>query len=55
MENEVRWRCEVLAAYKQPSLVIVHSGELPKTTTKKIKRAKVRALVNELRRKNHDA
>jgi long-chain acyl-CoA synthetase len=55
MEDEVSRRCKVLAGYKQPSCVIVHSGELPTTTTKKIKRTEVRALVNELRRENHDA
>ena len=54
MEDEVSLRCKVLAGYKQPSCVIVHSGELPTTTTKKIKRTEVRALVNELRREKHD-
>tara|TARA_B110000116_G_C16772461_1_gene554053 strand:+ start:276 stop:2027 length:1752 start_codon:yes stop_codon:yes gene_type:complete len=52
LENEVRLRCKVVADYKRPTSIIVYMGEMPMTTTKKIKRSDVRLLAEKLRRKN---
>ena len=52
LKNEVRRRCKVVSDYKRPTFIIVYMGEMPMTTTKKIKRSEVRLLVEKLRRKN---
>jgi len=52
LENEVRLRCKLVANYKRPTSIIVYIGEMPMTTTKKIKRNDVRLLAEKLRRKS---
>ena len=51
LESEVNLRCKSIAGYKKPTSIIVYNGEMPMTTTKKIKRGEVRELFQDLRSK----
>jgi len=42
MEEEVKTLGKSLASYKQPTVVVIHREELPKTATRKIKRKSVK-------------
>mgnify|MGYP001189763278 FL=1 len=52
LENEVNMRCKSVASYKRPTSIIVYKGEMPMTTTKKIKRNEVLEIVQNLRSEN---
>jgi long-chain acyl-CoA synthetase len=45
LRGEIALACEKLAGYKRVKKVIIHDGEFPKTTTRKIKRFEVEALM----------
>lgn len=44
LEEEVRRRSKALATYKRPTTILVCRADLPRTTTRKLKRRQVRAL-----------
>ena len=52
LENEVNIRCKSVASYKRPTSIIVYKGEMPMTTTKKIKRNEVLEIAQSLRSEN---
>ena len=46
VREEVKHLSAHLAPYKRPINIIVHKKELPKTTTRKVKRREVKQLLN---------
>jgi long-chain acyl-CoA synthetase len=45
LQEEIRKLSQSMASYKRPSTLVIYSGELPKTTTRKVKRHEVRTLL----------
>ena len=52
LEAEVHLKCQAVAAYKRPTSIFVYKGEMPMTTTKKIKRNEVLEIAQNLRSEN---